>query len=122
MTSLQNSKRTSRDFINHLVERNYDYLVCGDEHIDYETAFNSLHLKYGVNIILVDSGPVLNEVLLSRHLIDEISLLVHPILVNKKSDKLLANINKGSGNINLKLLTCENIESKLVLLRYEVLK
>jgi 2,5-diamino-6-(ribosylamino)-4(3H)-pyrimidinone 5'-phosphate reductase len=116
------SQRTNEDYINYLKERNYDYLVCGDDHIDYKQALSALGTKYGIKKILVDSGPILNGVLLSKGLIDEISLLVAPILVGSKSDKLLAHLNNVGTNINLKLVTCEDIEKELVLLRYEVLK
>ena len=116
------SQQTNEDYMNYLKERDYDYLVCGTEHIDYGKALSALSTKYGIKTILIDSGPTLNRVLLSKGLIDEISLLVSPILVGCKSDKLLANINNGSKNINLKLLACENIEKELVLLRYDVLK
>ena len=116
------SQRTNENYINYLEERNYDYLVCGNEHIDFEKAFITLSNKYGIKTILIDSGPTLNAVLLSRGLIDEISLLVSPVLIGIKSDKLLIHLNKGNTNINLKLLSCENFEKELVLLRYEVIK
>jgi 2,5-diamino-6-(ribosylamino)-4(3H)-pyrimidinone 5'-phosphate reductase len=108
--------------VNYLKERNYDYLACGDEHIDFEKAFSTLSAKYDINTIVIDSGPTLNEVLLSKSLIDEISLLVSPVLVGGKSDKLLTLLNNGNTNINLKYLACEDVEGEFVLLRYKVLK
>ncbi|MFC1986262.1 RibD family protein [Chloroflexota bacterium] len=116
------SQNTNDDYINYLKERNYDYLVCGNKYIDFEKALSALSTKYGIKTILVDSGPTLNGLLLRKGLIDEISLLVSPILVGSKSDKLLAHLNNGSTNTNLKLLACEGVETELVLLRYEVLK
>ena len=115
------SRQTSDDYINYLEERNYDYLVCGNKHVDYEAAFSALNSKYEVKTILVDSGPTLNRVLLGKGLINEISLLVSPVLVGGKSDKLLAHLNIGNININLELLTCEDFENEFVLLRYKVL-
>ena len=116
------SRQTSKDYIDYLNERNYDYLVCGNEHVDYEKAFNILNTKYGIKTILVDSGPTLNGLLLGRGLIDEISLLVFPFLVGTKSDKLLAHINLEIQNVNLELLTCEDLDKGHVLLRYKVLR
>ena len=115
------SQQTSEDYINYLNERHYDYLVCVNEHVDYEKALSSLNAKYGIKTILIDSGPTLNGVLLSKGLIDEISLLVSPVLVGGKSAKLLAHLNLGSQNVNLELLTCENLDKELVLIRYKVL-
>ena len=116
------SQQTSGDYIDYLKERNYDYLVCGKEHVGYEKAFNILNTKYGIKTIIVDSGPTLNGLLLGRGLIDEISLLVFPFLVGTKSDKLLAHLNLEIQNVNLELLTCEDLDKGHVLLRYKVLR
>jgi 2,5-diamino-6-(ribosylamino)-4(3H)-pyrimidinone 5'-phosphate reductase len=70
----------------------------------------------------VDSGPKLNGVLLDRGLIDEISLLVFPVLVGKRSNKLLAQLNIGNRNVDLKQLEQENLDKGLMSLRYQVLK
>ena len=71
---------------------------------------------------MVDSGPTLNGVLLDTGLIDEISLLVFPVLVGKRSDKLLAKINIGNQNVSLRLLEHEYLDKGLVSLRYQVLR
>ena len=116
------SQQTSKDYINYLKERDYDHLVCGKEHVDYEKALNILNKKYGIKTILVDSGPTLNGLLLGQGLIGEISLLVSPVLVGTKSDKLLAHLNLDSHNVNLELLKCEYLDKGYVLLRYKVLR
>jgi 2,5-diamino-6-(ribosylamino)-4(3H)-pyrimidinone 5'-phosphate reductase len=117
------SRKTDAGFIDYLKQRNYDYLLCGDgTYVDFEKAYKALTEKYGINTILVDSGPTLNGVLLDRGLIDEISLLVFPMLVGRRSDKLLFQLNIGSRNIDLKRLEQENLDKGLVLLRYQVLR
>lgn len=116
------SRHTGEEYINYLRERDYDYLVCGDEHVDYEEVLGVLGRKYGIRTILVDSGPALNRVLLDKGLIDEISLLVSPVLVGTKSDKLLTHLNTGDQNIHLSLLTSEVLDNSLVLLSYKVQK
>ena len=116
------SQQTEEDYINYLKERNYDYLVCGNEHVDYEEALNTLTMKYDTKTVLVDSGPTLNGVLLGKGFIDEISLLVSPVLVGSKSDTLLAFVNTNSQNVSLELLSCETFDDSHVLVRYRVLK
>lgn len=115
------SNKTNEDYINYLKERSYDYLICGNEHIDFEKACSVLSGKYGVRTILVDSGPMLNGVLLNIGLIDEMSLLVFPILVGGKSDKLLTYLNMGNQNVHLELLAHEYLDEGTMLLRYKVL-
>jgi 2,5-diamino-6-(ribosylamino)-4(3H)-pyrimidinone 5'-phosphate reductase len=116
------SQNTSQDYINYLRERNYDFVVCGDKHVDFKKAFSILLQQYDLRMILIDAGPMLNGVLLSKDLIDEISLLMHPVLVGKKQDKLLAYLNMEAKSINLKLLSHEVLDGELILLRYQVQK
>jgi 2,5-diamino-6-(ribosylamino)-4(3H)-pyrimidinone 5'-phosphate reductase len=116
------SQQTSDDYINYLRERDYNYLVCGEERIDFKKALNILSTNYGIEKVLVDSGPILNGLLMSEGLLDEISLLISPTIVGNKSNKLLSNLNLGNQNINLELLSFEGLESGFVLLIYKVLK
>jgi len=116
------SPGTDREYVNYLKDRNYDYLICGDEHANFQQAFEILAREYGVKTILVDSGPTLNSVLLGMGLIDEISLLVVPVLVGRKSGDLLSNLNMHHQNVRLKTLSSEDLDGGTVLLRYEVLK
>ena len=71
---------------------------------------------------MVDSGPILNGVLLSMGLIDEIRLLVSPVLVGSKSDKLLNQLAPPNQDVSLKLLSCEELGEGFVWLKYGVLK
>jgi 2,5-diamino-6-(ribosylamino)-4(3H)-pyrimidinone 5'-phosphate reductase len=116
------SQQTNKDYIKYLKERDYDYLFCGEERIDFNKALGILNTNYGIEKVLVDSGPALNSVLLSEGLIDEISLLISPTIVGKKSNVLLSKLNLRKQNVNLELSSCDGLESGLVLLRYKVLK
>lgn len=116
------SRETDADFIDYLKERNYDYLICGDRRVNLRVAYDALAEKYKINTIMVDSGPTLNGMLVDAGLIDEISLLVFPVLVGKGSDKLLSQINIKNHNVSLKLLDQENLDKGLVSLRYQVLR
>jgi 2,5-diamino-6-(ribosylamino)-4(3H)-pyrimidinone 5'-phosphate reductase len=112
------SGKTNPDFIEYLEKRDYDYLVCGKDRVDFELAFLALNERYGIKTIMVDSGPKLNGVLLSQGLVDEISLLISPVLVGGGSDILLSRLNSADRNVRLKLLSCESLGSDLVWVRY----
>lgn len=114
------SNKTPREYVQYLEERQYDYLVCGDEHVDYKKAFGLLNEKYGAETILVDAGPTLNRILLENGLIDEISLLIAPVLVGRKSSKWLADLFDDNENIKLELLEYRAINDNYILLRYKV--
>ena len=114
------SAKTPGEFIDYLKKRRYDYLECGTGRIDFRKAFQLLEAKYGLQTVLVDSGPVLNAVLLEQGLVDEISLLVAPVLVGGISDRFLSALNKNRSNIRLVLKECKNADGKNVLLRYSL--
>jgi len=113
------SEKTDHEFIDYLEERNYDFFVCGKHKVDLDSALNWLAGMYNVETIRVDAGPTLNRVLLAQKLLDEISLLVHPLLVGRASDKLLNQLTDLSDGVKLELIKSET-EAGTVYLRYKV--
>ena len=115
------SEKTSHEFIDYLEERHYDYLVCGEEKADLVKAFDWLVEKYGVETMMVDAGPTLNGVLIEQGLLDEIILLVHPVVVGGATpEKLLNHLTEAVEGIKLELLESTEVENGLVLLHYKV--
>lgn len=56
-------------------------IVTGGEHVDLAAALTELRTGHSVRIVRVDSGGILVGALIAAHLVDEISLLVHPVFV-----------------------------------------
>jgi 2,5-diamino-6-(ribosylamino)-4(3H)-pyrimidinone 5'-phosphate reductase len=83
---------TSREYIQYLEARDYDYYLCGEKHADYRQALAMLGEKYGVKTVMVDAGPILNGILLANGLIDEIHLLVAPCLVGGESARMFSGL------------------------------
>ncbi|MEU5884036.1 dihydrofolate reductase family protein [Spirillospora sp. NPDC047279] len=59
-------------------------LVIGNERVDLPAAMTAIGTLGGINIVRVDSGGALTGALLQAGLIDEVSLLVHPLLAGSK--------------------------------------
>jgi 2,5-diamino-6-(ribosylamino)-4(3H)-pyrimidinone 5'-phosphate reductase len=97
------SGQTSQDYIDYLEARHYDYIIGGDEFVDYREAFKILGTKYNAGRILVDTGPTLSGILLKQRLVDKISLLVHPVLAGNSSPNVFDNLDLNEENIVLKL-------------------
>lgn len=116
------SNNTPEEYVQYLKERNYDYLYCGDDHVDYEKALETLNTKYGAETVVMDAGPTLNGIFLEKGLIDEISLVVIPVLVGRKGNSLFSGLNLEERNLELELLECRIVDQKYVLLRYRVIK
>jgi 2,5-diamino-6-(ribosylamino)-4(3H)-pyrimidinone 5'-phosphate reductase len=116
------SKKTPSDYLEYLKERNYEYLVVGEDHVEMRKSFEMLAERYGVKTILVDSGGILTSILLEEDLVDEVSLLVSPYLVGKKSQNLFRSLRGKKGSIKLELLESDTAGKNHVLLRYKVIR
>jgi 2,5-diamino-6-(ribosylamino)-4(3H)-pyrimidinone 5'-phosphate reductase len=113
------SGETPEKYVRHLEERNYDYHVVGRKHVDLKKALELLSVKYGVKKVLTDTGRVLGNFLLNQGLASEISLLIHPVVLGKKSYGMFSNINEA---ISLKLDKTETLGNGYVWLVYTVRK
>ncbi len=112
------SRKTPKSYLRHLQERNYDYHVVGDEHVDCPRALDLLAKQYLAKTILTDTGQILNCTLINQGLVDEISLLVHPVIVGQRQYPLLAGV---AGNVQLELAGAKELAGGKVWLIYQVI-
>ena len=115
------SEKTSQSFIDYLEKRDYDYFISGKDKVDLPRALDWLVEKYGVETMMVDAGPTLNRVLIEQRLLDEISLLVYPILAGDSCGNLLSQITESRESVKLELLKCIEVENGLVHLLYKLI-
>lgn len=113
------TKATPKGYLRYLTEREYDWHAMGSRSIDYSRALAMLAKEYGAKTVLSDSGRTLNGILLNNGLVDEVSLLVHPVIVGAKSSLLLDEVEAG---IELKLKKCKPMGQGAIWLSYEVKK
>ena len=112
------SNCTPDKYVKYLKERNYDFLKEGEDHVDLKISLGLFSKKYNVETILTDCGRILSNLLLNQGLVDEISLLIHPVIVGDKSYDIFNNINK---KIKLKLLKYEILDESHIWLVYKVI-
>lgn len=111
------SGATTADYLAYLDERGYAYCVAGDDHVMLGEALPWIRQQYGVERIIVDSGPILTRVTLDHDLVDEISLLVHPVAVGQSGRRLF----EGSPRVQrLELIASKTLEYGVVHLHYRV--
>jgi 2,5-diamino-6-(ribosylamino)-4(3H)-pyrimidinone 5'-phosphate reductase len=113
------SKKTPKRYLNYLDERKYDHHCIGCDSVDLRQALILLSKKYHAKTILTDTGRILGNLLLNKGLVDEISLLVHPVIVGKKSYNMFSEIKK---NLSVSLMRCERLEKQYVWLVYQIKK
>jgi 2,5-diamino-6-(ribosylamino)-4(3H)-pyrimidinone 5'-phosphate reductase len=113
------SKATPNSYLDYLVERKYDFILTGEDHIDYRLALEELNTSFGIKTVVTDSGGILASVLLEAGLVDELHLLISPQIVGEKSVHLFRSL---SNPIRLSFLKAEPIRGSHILLSYEVTK
>jgi 2,5-diamino-6-(ribosylamino)-4(3H)-pyrimidinone 5'-phosphate reductase len=113
------SEKTPGTYLDHLRERNYFYHKVGNEIVDLKEALVLLSERYEAKTILTDTGTILANLLINQGLADEISLLVHPVVVGEKSYNMFSDI---KGNINLELIKSEIMEKDYIWLTYRFIR
>ncbi|MDW7732632.1 MAG: RibD family protein [Methanolobus sp.] len=114
------SEKTPLSYINYLSERNYEYVVAGEEHVDYRRALEICADKYGFKRIVMDSGSTLCDILLDEGLVDRINLIITPVIVGEGSESIFGKV-KRSGR-TLQMLHHEVVKENLLMVQYEVMK
>ena len=113
------SKSTSRSYLRYLEERHYDYIVAGEERVDYPQAFEVLYHKYKGRTLRTDSGGDLTGVLIRQGLVDEISLVLSPSLVGMDVTHLFRNLSIQE-RLPLDLIECTTLEEDHLSLIYKI--
>ena len=113
------SEATPREYIDYLKERQFDYFVIGKEQVDLRQALEFAYVRFGAKRVLTDTGRVLSNLLMERGLVDELSLLIHPLVVGAKSYNMFGNMTQ---NPKLVLRKYEKLEKGFMWLVYRVVK
>ena len=119
------SHSTPADYLAYLKKIGVHHIVTGDEHVDLREALEELNRRFGIRTVRVDSGGILNGVLLRAGLIDEVSVLIDATLVGGTSPRSIfvaPDLEPGSKPIPLRLTHLEKLKENVVWLRYEVMK
>ncbi|MDX6252804.1 MAG: 2,5-diamino-6-(ribosylamino)-4(3H)-pyrimidinone 5-phosphate reductase, partial [Kribbellaceae bacterium] len=92
-------------------------LITGYDRVDLTEALDLLGSRRGAEVVRVESGGTLIAVLLELGLIDELALLVHPVIVGSGRPWTTSRLNLNL-NLNLNLANTEEFEGGVVWLRY----
>ncbi len=109
------SESTPSDYITHLEEREYRFIISGKEKVDLPVSLNRLMELYNIKKILTDTGRVLGNILLNLDIVNKISLLIHPLIVGKDCYPMFSDIIE---NKSFKLKKSEHFENGCVWVVY----
>ncbi|MCJ7526023.1 MAG: dihydrofolate reductase family protein [Candidatus Aminicenantes bacterium] len=110
---------TPKGYLRYLTERNYDWHYMGNQPFYYSHVLELLAKEYGARTILTDTGKTLNGILLNSGLVDEISLLVHPLIVGKKPFPLFDDVR---ADVELSLKKSKSLGKGRLWLVYKVIR
>jgi len=119
------SSSTPREHVAYLERSGVARIVAGADRVDLKAALAEVRRWYGIERIRADSGGTLNGVLLRLGLVDEISLLVAPVLMGDDASRSFAHapaFAAAGGYANLKLTHMERLAGDHLWLRYEVVR
>lgn len=119
------SRSTPKEHVDYLEARNIDRIVTGGERVDLRAALEELNARHGVETVRVDSGGVLNGVLLREGLVSEVSLLFEPVLVGGTTPRSFfraPDLESPEGVVRLSPPRVEVFEDGVVWLRYDVVR
>ncbi len=84
------SSRTANRHLEYLGRRGVNRIIAGEENVDLRRALAILRRRYRVRTVRTDSGGILNAALSRDGLVDELSLLVHPVFAGASARPLFA--------------------------------
>ena len=116
------SLETPQSYLDYLDKRNYTYLIAGEAKVDYKNAIQQLNQKFPFETMVTDNGGTLSNILLEKSLIDQVSLIISPTLTGKKPPKLFRDLKLGKRVIKLNPIKAELLDSKDILMLFEVVK
>ena len=119
------SRSTPQEYMNFLDELNIKYMVIGYNKVNLGIALEELNTQFGVKSLRVDSGGTLNGVLLRDDLVDEVCVLLNPVMVGGMSPNSIytsPDLETSEQAIDLKLIKMEQLKNEIIFLQYRVMK
>lgn len=111
--------KTPTAHLEYLDRAGVETFIAGDQHVDLAAALEWLNERFGVEVVRVESGGLLNGALLEMGLADEVQVLVQPLLTG--SGRRMYRPGEDQ-KVPLKLVGVEECGNGSAFLRYEVLR
>ena len=115
------SEQVSDDYLAFLRDKGVSYVFGGKKTIDLPRVLTKLRALFGIKRLLLEGGGAINGHFLAANLIDEMSVIVAPIVDGGVGLPSLIDCPPGTKAArHLKLMSCEALPGSLVWLRYKV--
>jgi riboflavin biosynthesis pyrimidine reductase len=120
------SKKVAPEYLNFLQNNKIPYLISGDNKVNLKEALEKLYNKLQVKTIIISSGGKLSGALIRQDLIDEINILVNPVIIGGfKTPILFASTEINPPQVlptKLKLISYEVNADESIWIRYKTIQ
>ncbi len=115
------SERVSDDYLAFLRNRGVSYLIAGSRDVDLSLSLTKIREQFGVRTLMLEGGGRINGGMLRAGLIDEVSLLLAPVVDGRMGTAALFDVDgNGFAPHQLVLEAVERRAGDVLWLRYRV--
>jgi 2,5-diamino-6-(ribosylamino)-4(3H)-pyrimidinone 5'-phosphate reductase len=115
------SERVSDDYLAFLRQRGVSYLLAGAPDVDLALALEKIATRFGVKTLMLEGGGKINGGMLRAGLVDEVSVLVTPVVDGREGTPALFDVEKDDAKPQrLELEAVEKRADGVLWLRYRV--
>jgi riboflavin biosynthesis pyrimidine reductase len=115
------SERVSDEYLASLRERGVSYLLAGAHDVDLALALEKIGERFGVRTLMLEGGGRINGSMLRAGLVDEVSVLVAPVVDGRIGTPALFDVDgEGIAPFRLALESVDRRADDVLRLRYRV--
>lgn len=115
------AEHVSDDHLASLRARGVSYVIAGEREVDLATALEKIATQYGVHTLMLEGGGRINGSMLRAGLVDEVSLLVAPVVDGRDGTPAVFDVD--GDDVSFARLALESVERRaddVLWLRYRV--
>lgn len=115
------SERVSDEYLAFLRQRGVSYLLAGEREVDLPLALEKIAARFGVRTLMLEGGGKINGGMLRAGLVDEVSVLVAPVVDGRMGTPAVFDIEGDDATpYRLALESVERRADDVLWLRYQV--
>ena len=114
------NERVSDDYLATLREHGVSYLLAGARDLDLARALDKIGDRFGVRTLMLEGGGGINGSMLRAGLVDEVSVLVAPVVDGRVGTAALFDVDEDATPHRLVLESVERRADDVLWLRYRV--
>lgn len=104
------SEKVSDEYLHFLKRKGISYIVSGKSEVDLKAAFGILYTEFGIGKILLEGGGHVNGSIYEAGLLDELSLIVLPIIDTTPNTPTVFEYTSDSGKNEVELLELKEVK------------